>query len=174
MQNTLTIGDHTFVAIDSPADDIGASKWNTRGWTYQECLLSRRRLVFTDSQVYFQCLTTHCLEGLESVYPDSIPAEYLCAFPKGFIWPEVHKLYDRLEDYYPRQLSYSTDIINAFAGIFDAFSHLNVIYPARLENIFGIPYISSRNPEFRVADAFFALGLAWKIDGICVRDIDDV
>jgi hypothetical protein len=29
--------------------------WNTRGWTFQEKVLSKRMLVFTDCQVYFQC-----------------------------------------------------------------------------------------------------------------------
>lgn len=29
--------------------------WNSRGWTYQEKVLSKRLLVFTDYQVYFKC-----------------------------------------------------------------------------------------------------------------------
>lgn len=29
--------------------------WNTRGWTFQEKVLSRRLLIFTDFQVYFRC-----------------------------------------------------------------------------------------------------------------------
>ncbi|KAF2670376.1 HET-domain-containing protein, partial [Microthyrium microscopicum] len=29
--------------------------WNTRGWTMQEKLLSKRLLLFTDEQVYFKC-----------------------------------------------------------------------------------------------------------------------
>jgi Heterokaryon incompatibility protein (HET) len=29
--------------------------WNTRGWTFQEKLLSKRILLFTDYQVYFKC-----------------------------------------------------------------------------------------------------------------------
>jgi hypothetical protein len=29
--------------------------WNSRGWTFQEKILSKRLLVFTDYQVYFQC-----------------------------------------------------------------------------------------------------------------------
>jgi hypothetical protein len=29
--------------------------WNTRGWTLQEKLLSKRILLFTDTQTYFKC-----------------------------------------------------------------------------------------------------------------------
>jgi hypothetical protein len=29
---------------------IASPKWSTRGWTYQEAVLSRRRLVFTEGQ----------------------------------------------------------------------------------------------------------------------------
>src|ERR1700760_1263800 len=39
----------------NPVDLVRHSKWNTRGWTYQEGLLSRRRVIFTDSEVYFDC-----------------------------------------------------------------------------------------------------------------------
>ncbi|KAK1775141.1 heterokaryon incompatibility protein-domain-containing protein, partial [Copromyces sp. CBS 386.78] len=35
--------------------EVGNSVWASRGWTYQEALLSRRRLVFTDRNVFFQC-----------------------------------------------------------------------------------------------------------------------
>ncbi|KAF3764884.1 HET-domain-containing protein, partial [Cryphonectria parasitica EP155] len=30
-------------------------KWSTRGWTFQEALLSRRCLVFTENWIFFQC-----------------------------------------------------------------------------------------------------------------------
>ncbi|KAI0889182.1 HET-domain-containing protein [Annulohypoxylon maeteangense] len=31
------------------------TRWGTRAWTYQECLISRRILFLTESQAYFQC-----------------------------------------------------------------------------------------------------------------------
>ncbi|KAF4629178.1 hypothetical protein G7Y89_g8964 [Cudoniella acicularis] len=34
---------------------VGKSKWVTRGWTYQEGILSKRRLIFTDEQIFFKC-----------------------------------------------------------------------------------------------------------------------
>lgn len=59
-------------------DEIKPSKWCTRGWTYQEALLSTRTLVFTDRGVYFECsgskATSTFPRGLdpfswEAVYP---------------------------------------------------------------------------------------------------------
>ncbi|KAM0794925.1 heterokaryon incompatibility protein-domain-containing protein, partial [Usnea florida] len=41
---------------------IRSSRWATRGWTYQEAALSRKRLVFTDDQVFFECKGMSCSE----------------------------------------------------------------------------------------------------------------
>ncbi|KAF2489918.1 HET-domain-containing protein, partial [Lophium mytilinum] len=60
---SVTIKDHTFHPfLSNAAHEITHSMWNTRGWTYQEALLSRRCLMFTDSQVFFQCRGMHCQE----------------------------------------------------------------------------------------------------------------
>ena len=34
---------------------IPSAEWSSRGWTYQEGVLSNRKLVFTDHQVYWEC-----------------------------------------------------------------------------------------------------------------------
>lgn len=50
----VRIGSRTiFATLADPKTLTDRSRWSTRGWTFQEGLLARRRLVFTDQQVYF-------------------------------------------------------------------------------------------------------------------------
>ncbi|QDS71212.1 hypothetical protein FKW77_010358 [Venturia effusa] len=42
--------------------NVSQTAWNTRAWTMQEKLLSRRRLIFTKDQVYWRCRSSTWLE----------------------------------------------------------------------------------------------------------------
>jgi len=48
----------------SPETGIRASTWNTRAWTFQGRLLSKRCLIFTEGRVYFQCLSSGMSEDI--------------------------------------------------------------------------------------------------------------
>ncbi|KAI0405589.1 hypothetical protein F4802DRAFT_597140 [Xylaria palmicola] len=50
--------------MQGPRITIRKSQWATRGWTYQEGVLSRRCLVFTPEQVYWEC---RCMAVNESI-----------------------------------------------------------------------------------------------------------
>ncbi|KAF8847310.1 HET-domain-containing protein [Acephala macrosclerotiorum] len=47
--------------LPDPRRDIFRSDYWTRGWTYQEGVLSKRRIAFTDHQIYWECqsMATH-------------------------------------------------------------------------------------------------------------------
>ncbi|KAG0564357.1 hypothetical protein KC19_8G104000 [Ceratodon purpureus] len=45
----------TLITTFNTAAGLSNCKWNTRGWTMQERLCSRRVLMFTDDQVYWNC-----------------------------------------------------------------------------------------------------------------------
>lgn len=40
------------------------SEWNKRGWTFQEAMLARRLLIFTEEQVYWNCRNGSCREDI--------------------------------------------------------------------------------------------------------------
>lgn len=124
-----------------PSREIKSSKWATRGWTYQEGLLSRRRLFFTQHEVSFECGSTLAREAI-TVPPilskfstrlrntrdnrDRLqPSSWL--FPLGgVINMEEDDLgvHQRLSEYAPRQLTYELDALNAMLGVLQLYLSL--------------------------------------------------
>lgn len=107
------------------SDIISNSTYNTRAWTYQERLLSRRCLFFTEEQVYFQGDAVILCEDRFKPCPDDhnlIAPLALLARLKLSVreksWDEAFSYYARfVVDYSRKHLSYQSDIISAFTGI---------------------------------------------------------
>ncbi|PMD32184.1 HET-domain-containing protein, partial [Hyaloscypha variabilis F] len=108
---------------------ISESHYETRVWTFQERLLSKRCLLFTNTGVYFQCS-----EILMLVYNKGFTLRELnfnvlpeCILSKnnfGSDWTSAFSGYARLvRDYSKRHLSYASDALNAFGGILKLFKH---------------------------------------------------
>ena len=164
-QYVIDIAGYEFIITADPVRSVLGSTWNTRGWTFQESLLSRRRLVFTESQTYFQCMEMQCLEGLGQLgkFSDPFIIGHFRVFPRNGIGFLPNGLLDRLEEYYHRRLSYAEDTISAFEGIFRAFQTLNNQQPhMRLSHLYGIPIFVDLKDKWR-ANSTFALHLAWTL-----------
>ncbi|OQV09030.1 hypothetical protein CLAIMM_13213 isoform 1 [Cladophialophora immunda] len=114
----------------TPVDDVIAkSKWSTRGWTCQEALLSRRCLVFTEDQVYFECRSMRRSEGIE-VLPEHaqsvgdfdinrlVNRMYHSLVPSHWETESDANRYREIAmEYSKRHLGRDEDAFNAFAGI---------------------------------------------------------
>jgi len=101
--------------------------YETRGWTFQERLISRRCLYFADRQIHFEC-RHGCTSDHEQIFPENDRGRY--ATPLNPLQP-LHSLnsVDKFSltaletftsvvcQYTSRTLSYSSDIENAFLGI---------------------------------------------------------
>jgi hypothetical protein len=163
-QPQASIGSTVLVStLRSPRSHITKSVWSTRGWTYQEGILSNRRLVFTNDQVYFECrgmwlqetiyipLAQFHTKPLKWLQPFIVPGLFTGKYkgdsftPRPRYWQEIlEQLRKHLENYTSRKLSYPTDSLNAFRGILKQYS---LHSKGALHSVFGLPVITSSYQE---------------------------
>ena len=128
---------------------IRNSEWATRGWTYQEGVLSNRRLVFTEQQMYWECngmATNESLDVLDLYDPSHTRfADYMLSgifdsdrhrvpeLQYGFqasdvaeeVGEQILKLDSHIRAFTSRNLSYDSDAWNAFLGVAARYSTNN-------------------------------------------------
>jgi heterokaryon incompatibility protein (HET) len=121
-----------FSTLGNPIPSIESSAWMRRGWTYQEALLSRRRLVFTDNQLYFECCGMYCFESLnhplEALHTTDIQhfkSQYvhnpkIGMFPRS-VGSNAWDILVLIHEYTKKEFTNPTDILNAFLGILHRF-----------------------------------------------------
>lgn len=160
-QNTAKFnGIRVISTMKDPHVSIRSSHWATRGWTFQEAVLSRRRLFFTEQQLYFECNSMNCSESISSPLDmlhtvdksrslDSLRSGVAGMLGRGstekfghLVPGETlfHNVFERYlsvtQDYSSRNLRYDSDSLNAFEGIIQRYAKLKVPVPT----IWGMPY----------------------------------
>jgi hypothetical protein len=124
---------------------VADSLWFTRGWTFQEGYVSRRRLYFTESGILFICSESaedeHFYRDPDSPYGfelegtlDSRAVGITDDGSYGLI--EIMQL---LEQYMRRQLSYENDVSNAIVGVLNYHRQKN----PSIGTVCGLPYQKS-------------------------------
>ncbi|KAF2740587.1 HET-domain-containing protein [Polyplosphaeria fusca] len=114
------------------ADHLMGTKWYSRGWTFQEYFFSRRRIVFHNNTVNWECqrASWHEVQSLIGELPpgsqhfsnSNHPKEQYISNLDSTSWPDMRR-YSRLVSLYNlRQLTYPEDVLDAFSGI---LSHLS-------------------------------------------------
>lgn len=130
------IGEYTLVStLTTPRVLVHASRWNSRAWTYQEALCSRRRLIFTDEQVFWECEQTSCRETVDYEWPlhkynifNSYPVHGLAA-------KTIREVAEYISTYTKRQLTLDDDALNGMLGILRIFQE----GAAPVYHIWGLP-----------------------------------
>lgn len=109
--------------LPSLSESIASTFWQSRGWCFQEDLLSVRKLVFTADQTYFSCEHGTCAENVHGSPHDEVhnPVDkatydipWLLSFAARSNWEIYHLV---VAEYSTRLLSFEGDALNAFAGI---------------------------------------------------------
>jgi hypothetical protein len=102
---------------------IDSTHWSTRAWTYQEFLVSRRRVIFSDKLIYFAC--RHGIYPEDQVIPHSLPAS---SFYHNALPPEYHVNWKELNwtiyagwvsKYTSKSLTNQNDVIPAFTALIE-------------------------------------------------------
>jgi len=122
-----------------------ATVYESRGWTFQERLLSRRCLFLTDYDMYYTChdsmsyhTAINSTEGERSIFKRKFQnifatLDYIKEYhnsPSLPRWTTIFSLYASLvHEYSKRDLSYDTDAINAFSGIGAVIGHCLISRP---------------------------------------------
>lgn len=129
--------------------NLDGIKWNTRGWTLQEVVFSRRILAMGElaSWACFGCQWTEDVEYASELDGGPIPEGTANDGKLGPVtWPSISAYGELAREYAARDLTYSSDTANAFAGI---LTPMNGWFPGGL--LHGIS-------EFT-----FDVGLLWNI-----------
>ncbi|KEY74507.1 hypothetical protein S7711_10023 [Stachybotrys chartarum IBT 7711] len=165
-----------------PVYETKQSSWASRGWTFQEASLSRRRLIFTEHQSWFECGQASWMESLGGLEHTTIteqaqvspmkvlgPSCYRLLLtiperPSAAVFspsdPEISTCLDQffrvVEEYSKRQLAFDNDALNAIAGI---CGHFQKSRP-QVSYLLGIPYVPSPS-DAGLEEKYFCYGLSW-------------
>ncbi|KAI1495975.1 heterokaryon incompatibility protein-domain-containing protein [Biscogniauxia marginata] len=118
-------------------DLLRASRYNSRGWTFQEYYLSRRKLIFINSTVYFKCHEEYWSEVADGlpVWPDPVTEHgQVLHRPDGDVF---HMLGQLLVKYSTRSLTNQSDAMDAMLGVCRRISD-----QAKCSLLLGIPVIA--------------------------------
>ncbi|XP_014554283.1 hypothetical protein COCVIDRAFT_39840 [Bipolaris victoriae FI3] len=154
IHGSVTLGSRQFV--EEPVQkQLEQSHWNSRGWTFQEAVLSVRLLVFTDRQMYFQCNKAHHLEHYR--IEDPLSGQRIFLFTGTDLQPLA--TFPLLTEYFPKQLSFAKDSLKAIEGILEACGK-DASGPYQCRHFYGIPlpyFTDGITGEI----SFSAQGLVW-------------
>jgi hypothetical protein len=160
-QPAAVVGDQVYIStLPDLLNALESCKWTTRGWTYQEFILSRRCLVFTKVQVYFVCREGRWCEAVHGTL-FATPSRAMDKQPGnphflGYTASRRVGLGIAIEQYSARTLTYEQDALNACRGLL-ARSTCHTYWGVPIvQQLSGTAAQGAIDPETGLA-----LGLSW-------------
>lgn len=96
--------------------------WYSRGWTFQENLFARRKLIFHHDTVHWEChcISWHEIQGAVHVFGqmscEGVPPILTVGGSNTMLWPNMHRFARLVSMYNLRQLTFPEDALHAFAS----------------------------------------------------------
>jgi len=104
---------------------LALSVWNTRCWTYQESALSRRRIYFTEQQVYFECRGDAFCEDIVAESKGLRSSSSFVRDSRGEYFPQADPFGTYMEavnECTRRNLTQESDVVYALTGVTNALA----------------------------------------------------
>ncbi len=98
----------------------GVAVYDERGWTFQEKILSRRMLSFSNHGLEWRCQEVVSQEQDLSTRRPASDYDYLSITRADTLWPCLKKWDNLVSSYLERTLTYEEDILRAFSGVLGA------------------------------------------------------
>lgn len=131
-----------FVQLPRPAvATIMSSHWAERGWTFQECCLAGRRLIFTEDQAIFLCNESIVVESVKPhIYGDQSLDYFEHLIRRQITQEDTSKhLLDQVQEYSRRKVSYDSDSLNAFLGVLHQWEAGLAETKKPMSHLWGLP-----------------------------------
>lgn len=162
----LKFGDFELIpTLPNLKQQLLKTEWDTRGWTYQEGVLSTRKLIFTQVQVYYECPrlakaeSVHVYHGYDAAphMDDIILPDLIFRSPKTY----KYGFMAHVSEFSKRNLTFDRDKLRAMQGILSAFAKSR----EPTFNFLGIPIVgqwdeATSHVQIQAKDSFF-YGLCW-------------
>ncbi|KAG1743925.1 heterokaryon incompatibility protein-domain-containing protein [Suillus occidentalis] len=116
---------HLCVGPPRLQEALALSVWNTRCWTYQESALSRRRLYFTEQQVYFECRGDVFCEDIVAESKGHQSSHSFLRDSRGEYFPQADPFGSYMwavKECTRRNLTVESDLVDAFTGVMNALA----------------------------------------------------
>lgn len=149
-QAVVAFGDEKIVAFDpSSLSNLEGSRYFDRAWTYQEFLLSSRKILLLNDRLHWICQRTCRHEDASIAIKHESSSPTPSQTPRGAGMPRhltdrLHELGQTVQEYNGKQLRYDEDALPAIAG---PLTNLSRAFAGGL--LYGIP------------EMFFEWGLGW-------------
>ncbi|KAG9255446.1 uncharacterized protein F5Z01DRAFT_635718 [Emericellopsis atlantica] len=143
-----------------PDLEVASSPWCRQGSTFQEGLLSTRKVVFTSSQVYWQCAEMCLCESM------CVPLQHTAGLNLGRVFPEggAHgnaAEYKRtVREYLAKDFAKPEEKVQDFWGVAEHYFKR----PSGIDHLVGLPLFARGSLDAGEADARsdrLAFGLSW-------------
>ncbi|KAF2136560.1 uncharacterized protein K452DRAFT_292284 [Aplosporella prunicola CBS 121167] len=167
----------------SLTEHLQSSRWNTRGWTYQEQYLSKRLLYFTPDEAFFVCRSCrfregYCLEDLDRTFSSGqgrprwssrlrsrassgkdVESHHYLSTDLELGTVAVRECQSVILEYSNRVLSDPEDILNAFSGVYNHLSSISGASPLSIPG--GVRLDTTITFTQGIPPWFISQGLLW-------------